>query len=157
MAIDCGGGGFGMEVRGESNYQGAIAECVRGSVVEHSSELACHCEFDARLVREPQNPYDQNAIAVTSVAGETLGYVPREIARDLAPMIDRNVAALAIQCPARAYGRRARLDGSWNFGIWLDLPDPADLMQVLGGLDHDTIAEMGQPGASERPFAVAPG
>ena len=39
------------------------------------------------LVREPENPYDPNAIRVQ--VGEYLfGYVPRGHARDLAPMMD---------------------------------------------------------------------
>lgn len=50
-----------------------------------------------------------------------------------------------VQCPARAYGRRERPSGSWNFGIWLDLPDPADLTEALGDLDPLENSELRGP------------
>jgi hypothetical protein len=40
------------------------------------------------LVREPHNTYDPNAIRV-EVAGCLLGYVPKEHAKDLAPLMDQ--------------------------------------------------------------------
>ena len=49
-----------------------------------------------RLVREPDNPHDPNAIAVVSDNAGQLGYIPREFAAELAPGIDdflRTVAA----------------------------------------------------------------
>ncbi len=144
------GGKFEIEVRGESHYQDAIVDCVSASVVAQSSELACHAEFSVRLVREPENRYDANAVAVTSVTGRTLGYLPRELARDFAPTLDRVYGFVAVQSPARAYGRRDRPSGPWNFGIWLDLPDPTDIAEVLGDLDQRTIAEMGQKGGLVR-------
>ena len=41
----------------------------------------------AALAREPHNAYDPNAIAVT-IDGETVGYIPREDAAALAPLLD---------------------------------------------------------------------
>src|SRR5437868_6509914 len=38
-----------------------------------------------RLRRDPDNPHDPNAIAVDGVGGEQLGWVPRELAAELAP------------------------------------------------------------------------
>ncbi|MFC1839806.1 HIRAN domain-containing protein [Thermodesulfobacteriota bacterium] len=40
------------------------------------------------LVREPGNPHDHNAIRVALFAHYYMGYIPRYIARDLAPMMD---------------------------------------------------------------------
>jgi|SRR5690554_3666983 len=40
------------------------------------------------LVREPQNPYDRNAIRVQRVSGEQVGYIPRGFAAALAPAFD---------------------------------------------------------------------
>jgi restriction system protein len=144
------GGTFETEVRGESHYQNAIAACVDACVIEQSSDLACHAEFEARLVRDPENRHDANAVAVTSVGASTLGHLPRELAIVFAPTLDRIGALAAVQCRARAYGRRDQPSGSWNFGIWLDLPDPADFAEVLGELGSDTIAEMGQEGGLVR-------
>lgn len=49
------------------------------------------------LVREPNNPHDPNAIRVELV-GLYLGYVPRHIAKDLAPQMDagKNLFALFV-------------------------------------------------------------
>jgi hypothetical protein len=88
MAIECGRN-FETEVRGESHYQDAIADCVEASGMAQSSDLACNAEFNARLVREPDNVYDANAVAGTSVTGRTLGYLPR----DLAPPLHRSSIA----------------------------------------------------------------
>ena len=41
------------------------------------------------LVREPDNPHDPNAIKVTIAGVVFLGYVPREIAKELAPLMDQ--------------------------------------------------------------------
>ena len=43
---------------------------------------------DFELIREPDNPYDQKAIKVALFGHYELGYIPRPIARELAPLID---------------------------------------------------------------------
>ena len=43
------------------------------------------------LVREPENPYDPNAIKVTAAGVAFLGYLPREIAAELAPLMDEGM------------------------------------------------------------------
>ena len=47
------------------------------------------------LVREPDNPHDKNAIRV-ELAGKKLGYIPKAIARDLAPEMDTGRDFLAL-------------------------------------------------------------
>lgn len=44
---------------------------------------------DVALRREPHNPEDSNAIAVHDVAGRRLGYLAHQVARLLAPVMDR--------------------------------------------------------------------
>ena len=39
------------------------------------------------MLREPNNPYDPNAIRVTAV-GKFMGYIPKGIARTVAPQMD---------------------------------------------------------------------
>jgi hypothetical protein len=41
-----------------------------------------------RLRRDPANEFDADAIAVDTEAGEPLGFVPRELAAELAPKLD---------------------------------------------------------------------
>ena len=40
------------------------------------------------LRRDPANPHDPNAIAVHLKGGEQVGWVPREVAEELAPQLD---------------------------------------------------------------------
>lgn len=72
---------------------------------------------DDRLLlrREPDNPFDPNAIAVswTDTAGDShqLGYVPRALAGVLAPLVDEGAALTALviraqKVPRTGYGAR---------------------------------------------------
>jgi restriction system protein len=127
-------GTFDAEIKGESHYQDAIRACVAGTDLEATSDDACSCEFSVRLVREPQNAYDANAVAVRSRADETLGYLPREVAHECARVLDQIGSTATVECAARAYGRRDGSRSPWNFGIWLDLPDTTQLAAALGEL-----------------------
>lgn len=57
------------------------------------------------LIREPDNPYDENAITVVTPKGEMLGYLRRTLAEILAPQMDRglelnaSVAFVYEECP----------------------------------------------------------
>jgi len=43
------------------------------------------------LIREPGNPHDPNAIRVYAKMVHPIGYVPRNIAKELAPLMDSQV------------------------------------------------------------------
>ncbi|KAH9941011.1 SNF2 family N-terminal domain-containing protein [Amylocystis lapponica] len=45
---------------------------------------------EVRLVREPHNQYDRNAIQVKNIGGTQVGHIPRQIAAKLAPLLDQN-------------------------------------------------------------------
>lgn len=62
-----------FDLKGESHYQRALLWCEPGERV--------------KLVREPDNPHDPNAIAVKS-GDECLGYIARDDAAKLAPYLD---------------------------------------------------------------------
>lgn len=57
------------------------------SKLSRSGELSAGTEL--KLLREPNNRYDRNAIAVYSPGGEQLGYLSRNDAANVAPKIDR--------------------------------------------------------------------
>lgn len=44
------------------------------------------------LEREPWNAYDRNAVCVNNVRGEKVGHIKREMAKALAPIMDKNLA-----------------------------------------------------------------
>jgi hypothetical protein len=46
------------------------------------------------MIREPNNPHDPNAIRVTAV-GKFMGYIPRDIAKTVAPQIDAGTNLIA--------------------------------------------------------------
>jgi hypothetical protein len=61
--------------------------------VSKAQERKDACEYCTEgdrvwLEREPDNAYDGNAILVHTDDGEELGYVPRDLARDVAPQLD---------------------------------------------------------------------
>ena len=64
---------------------------------ENIKKFGCKDIGSFALVREPDNPHDPNAIRV-ELAGLYLGYVPRYIAKDLAPQMDagKNLFALFV-------------------------------------------------------------
>ena len=41
-----------------------------------------------RLLREPENPHDKNALAVVNAEGQRLGYIPARIAADVSRALD---------------------------------------------------------------------
>jgi hypothetical protein len=47
------------------------------------------------LEREPDNRHDGNAILVLTNAGDELGYVPRELAKEMAPLLDSGATVTA--------------------------------------------------------------
>jgi len=47
------------------------------------------------LIREPENPHDPNAIRVALFGIIYMGYVPKEIAKDLAPLMDAGSCFMA--------------------------------------------------------------
>lgn len=49
------------------------------------------------MVREPDNPYDPNAICVKTLDGAICGYVPRDLATSLAPIFDQYSKTVAAQ------------------------------------------------------------
>ncbi|KAF9012434.1 SNF2 family N-terminal domain-containing protein [Cyathus striatus] len=46
------------------------------------------------LVREPQNRYDRNAIQVKNIGQTQVGHLPRKIAENLAPLLDRRAVTV---------------------------------------------------------------
>jgi hypothetical protein len=123
MFVRCDGA-YAVDVAGESHYQEAIGECVAAGPMEITSDSRCSCEFNVRLVREPDNQYDANAVAVRSSTGQTLGHLPRAAAGEFAPVLDRISGLAVVECAARAYGRRMDLRARGTSGSGWIFPTP---------------------------------
>jgi hypothetical protein len=75
---------------------------VAGAGRHHADALQSDAAAPGRpliLRRDAANPYDGNAVAVETASGERLGFVPRELAAELAPQLDagRPWSALALR------------------------------------------------------------
>ena len=55
---------------------------------ENIRKFGCEDIGSYALVREPGNEHDPNAIRVALAGAIYMGYVPKDIAKDLAPVID---------------------------------------------------------------------
>jgi hypothetical protein len=115
-----------MSVVGESHYQTALRR-VRGKCVPGPEGRP---SFSATLVLEPDNPYDEHAVAVMSTVG-CVGYLPRENARRYGP----SLRALQREGYAGA-SCRALLNGGKrdrpSFGVTLCVAYPEDFEMHLG-------------------------
>ncbi|EPQ57350.1 hypothetical protein GLOTRDRAFT_74086 [Gloeophyllum trabeum ATCC 11539] len=49
---------------------------------------------EVRLVRQPTNQYDRNAIQVKNIGGTQVGHLPRQVAAKLAPLLDRGLVTV---------------------------------------------------------------
>lgn len=112
-----GPGKYACPVVGESNYQDALERICGGR-----SENGADKEVVARLVYEPENPYDDQAVRV-DVDGTTVGYLDRDTARSFRVQLAEAAPGVSIaQANAVIRGGWLRGDDQGHFGIWLDVP-----------------------------------
>jgi hypothetical protein len=74
-----------MDVVGESHYQRDLAS-LKAALT--TSRRGWSVDTVARLVREPDNRYDRNAVRVL-IHGHLVGYVPRDEAAEAQPWLKR--------------------------------------------------------------------
>ena len=115
------GGRHDLEVVGESHYQDALWRVAGGRTTER-----VRVETQAVLVREPDNPYDANAISVR-IEGSTVGYLCRDDARAYLPGLLKLEArhGTRISLMGVVVGGGIRQDGPGMLGVWLS-HDPVD-------------------------------
>ena len=111
---------FGREVVGESHYQPALRQAV---------EFSPSGYVTVWLEREPDNEYDANAIRVYLPSGETVGYLPREVAKSYrGAFLACESRGVQAQCRARMAGGEETGALFWKrrkyIGIWLSLVTP---------------------------------
>jgi hypothetical protein len=97
-----------LAVVGESHYQDAL-RALAGPKRPGGVEL----RERFRLVPEPDNAYDPDAVVVRTTAGETVGYVPRADA----PWWRTVLPPEGAECDGVVLGGDA--DRDTGFGVWL--------------------------------------
>ena len=134
-------------IAGESRYPEAFA-----ALAGPPRDAGYLIPVSVRLVREPGNKYDRNAIVAT-VEGRTVGYISRDVAAVVAPALDGVGVSQITVCGIVRGGYTRRK----NFGvhIWLDKhPEPS----VQINLVTDGIGQVGSwpPDDDELEEAVKP-
>lgn len=79
--------------------RGLRVAAVAGAARHHAEALAADAAAPGRrldLRRDGGNPHDPNAVAVDLETGEQVGWVPRELASELAPALDAGAAWSAL-------------------------------------------------------------
>ena len=156
-------GGWTVEVVGESHYQDAL-EAIAGGKTQH----ACRLEKWAHLVREPDNPYDRNAVAV-HIDGVKVGHLAREDAASYSIIFDellqrhglRPVCLATIIGGWRRYSESGTIESEGSYGVELALIEPEGLLrrQSLTILEPQDLAAgppLRQGSTSEPPPASVP-
>jgi hypothetical protein len=102
-----------VNVAGESHYQDALR------AIAGSGEV--RLETEARLVPEPENEHDPNAVRV-EIDGAKVGYLPRALAAAWAPLLAELAARRRVgACEATILGGT---DSA--LGVFLRLPTPEE-------------------------------
>jgi hypothetical protein len=89
--VDPGSGAYLGREAPELAARGLKVAGVAGAARHHADALASDAAAPGRplvLRRDAANEHDANAIAVDTTEGEQLGWVPRELAAELAPQLD---------------------------------------------------------------------
>ena len=108
---------FNLDIVGESHYLRTLQQ-VKSSVKDYRGAGY----IDVILAREPDNPFDGNAIKVMTTDLETIGYLSRAKAKRYQKAFDvwANEGYL-IKCQAKLVGGTKEKK---NIGAWLDLETP---------------------------------
>jgi hypothetical protein len=76
---------------------------------ENIKKWGCEDIGSYKLIREPNNPHDPNAIRVALFGNFYVGYVPEKIARQLAPKMDEGKKFLAFFVRRNEHPRHKRV------------------------------------------------
>ena len=91
-----------------SSHRGLHVASVAGAARHHAAELQSDDVASGhalKLRRDPANTHDANAIAVHGAASEQIGWVPRELAAEIAPELDAGEPWSAIARSAKSTSR----------------------------------------------------
>lgn len=108
-------GDFHQAIVGEASYQAELRRIADGR-----TERGEHVEFRAVLVPEPENKYDENAVAVYAEAGGVIGYLDRELAAERQEDIIAHVRDKKSHPCCMAVMRGGRGEKR-SIGVWLDI------------------------------------
>ena len=89
---------------GFTPIQTKLAGVTFGTCQNNIYQFGCADIGSYALVREPENPYDSNAVRVSLFGIYEMGYLPRWLAKDIAPQMDAGRAFMAEFVCRNEYG-----------------------------------------------------
>ncbi len=94
---------------------GVAGEAQTNQNGSHRQSIIARCNdgYLVQLIREPNNPYDQNAIQVVSPHGQ-IGYIKSDVAKGLARDMDRGAIV-------NARIHKIKSGGDYNLGVVLSV------------------------------------
>ena len=83
----------GYEENKEQSFRGEFYTKIVGVTFEGRQRLISKLDIGEQLIllRNPNNPYDRNAIGVYNINYDMLGHINRDLAKKMAPLIDSGV------------------------------------------------------------------
>ncbi|MEW6724600.1 MAG: single-stranded-DNA-specific exonuclease RecJ [Bacillota bacterium] len=92
---------------------------VAGVTFENRQAMVSQCRVgeSLRLVRQPENPHDPNAVAILNRQGQQLGFLNARLAKNLAPLLDGGETYLASVSQVTGGGEK-----NWGLNIYLERP-----------------------------------
>lgn len=139
---------FGLEVVGEAYYQNNFENICGQRTEEGENRLV-----EARLILEPGNQFDNNAVRV-EVSGMQVGYLPRAEAKDYTTIIKGLKIPLdtIIIVNGNIRGGWKKHNGDLgHYGIWLDFPTDEQ-----GAIQLKEIARQSQKVQIKKPLIKLP-
>ncbi|KIJ68013.1 hypothetical protein HYDPIDRAFT_107592 [Hydnomerulius pinastri MD-312] len=82
---------------------------------------------EVRLIREPHNKYDRNAIQVKNIGGIQVGHIPRNVAAKLSPLLDQKLVTV------EGVMHEGNLSG-FSYSLSMSL-------KIYGGMDKRDVLE----------------
>jgi len=77
------------------SFQTKLAGVSFGDCQANIKKWGCSDIGTYAVIREPDNPYDPNAVRVSFLGAYDMGYLPRQVVATLAPMMDAGRTFLA--------------------------------------------------------------
>lgn len=144
-----------QNVVGESFHEAALKALADSyghrAVPEYGIEIT---QARAAIVRDPDNSYDSNAVAVWIDAQHLVGHLPRDVAAQFAPRLDNLDRGTYLEVPARIWiGQRFDWDEDTSSratgirgSVTVQLPDPDGIVPYNDLPDEPhTVLPWGRP------------
>jgi hypothetical protein len=110
-----------FDLRGESKTQNILRKTHPGEVVQ--------------FVRDARNTHDPNAIRIHNASGAFLGWIAREDAADLAPLLDAGE-----HCVVRVHQLRGGISDYPSYGCRISIQWPSEKDRAPKPLDAEQLA-----------------